>query len=235
MIKLYRSLVLIVVSFFSVPIFLYFHLPSWFDILINTNLFTGVVTFLVGIVAMILYFQQKNDFKGDTASIILMEIRQAEESIEKLKVLPENNLNSSIILLPTNNWNEYKYLFIKDLDQDELGLVNHFYSECSQIDKAVSQLNISSQLEQKANHIHQTIVNLAKEVSDIEGGNLELTENDLHKKFKDKKDKFIKIISRDGFRFVPTLPIQEALIGLNAIEKVTVTSAGSKLKKIAQL
>ena len=234
MVKFYRSLILIIVSFFSVPIFLYFHLPSWFDILIKTNLFTGVVTFLVGIVAMILYFQQKNDFKSDTASIIFMEIRQAEESIEKLKVLLEKNIDSSIVLLPTNNWNEYKYLFITDLDQDELGLVNRFYSKCSQIDKAMSQLNIYSQLEQKANHIHQAIVNLAKEVSDIkiEEG---LTEDSLHKIFAEKKDRFIRIISRDGFRFMPTVPMQEAVAGLSSIEKITNTTVGTKLKKIAHI
>ena len=184
---------------------------------------------------MILYFQQKSDFKSDTASIILMEIRQAEESIEKLKVLLDKNTNFPIVLLPTNNWNEYKYLFIKDLDQDELDLVNHFYSKCLQIDNALSQLNISSQLEQKSNHIHQTIVNLAKEVSDIENEEGILNRNSLQKTFEEKRDRFVEIISHDGYRFMPNAPMQEVFMGLNSIERITVTSVGTKLKKIAQI
>jgi hypothetical protein len=235
--KLYKSLVLVIVFFLAILIFLYIHLPNWFNTLINTSLFTGVVTFLVGIVAMFLYFKQKDDFKSDTASIILMEIRQAEELIDELvnKSIGSSINSSIVLLLPTNNWNKYNYLFIKDLDQDELDLINRFYSKCSQIDKVMLQLNISTQLEQKANHIHQAITNLAKEISNIKDGNEKLTEKELLKEFNKRKATFLNIIENDGWRFTPKVAIEETSNALISLEKVINSSAGSKLKKIAKV
>ena len=45
----------------------------------------ATTTLVVGGVAIYLYIKQKVDFKRDAASIILMEIRQAEKEIERIK------------------------------------------------------------------------------------------------------------------------------------------------------
>lgn len=80
----------------------------------NDNI--GLVTLIVGGVAIYLYTQQKKDYKRDAASIILMEIRHAEKIIDQLK----QGGSTEPVLLPTNNWTKYNYLFIKDLDRERI-------------------------------------------------------------------------------------------------------------------
>ena len=72
----------------------------------NSSFFIGLITLIVGSVAILIYITQKIDQKRDAANIILMEIRYAEKLIEKFS-------SGSVVLdfqtrmIPTNNW--YKY------------------------------------------------------------------------------------------------------------------------------
>jgi hypothetical protein len=105
--------------------------------LLNSNL--GVVTFLVGFFAIYLYVKQKNDRKRDAASLILQEVRYAEQQIRNFKYF--NNYKLSEHLLPTNSWNDNVHLFLKDLEEGQIDLVSRFYSRAEFIDDLVRKIS----------------------------------------------------------------------------------------------
>lgn len=220
----YSSLYVVVGVFVIATVLLYVFFP---DVLLS-NYFVALITFFVGTFVIYLYITQKDDHKRDAANIVLMELRHAENIIDQIK--SSEIVETSQVLLPTNNWTKYNYLFIGDLDRDELDLINNLYNQCELIDKSVAQMSISTQLEQKANHIHKAIVSLAMEES-----KLYPTEEGALRGFNEKKEKFLKVIHSDGYTFRPADPQSRIIKSLLNIQKITTSSAGNILKKIAKL
>lgn len=220
----YNSLFIVVLIFIVITVLLFLFSPG----VLGSNFFVAFITFLVGTFVIYLYIAQKNDHKRDAANIVLMELRHAENIIDQTK--GGEILEVSQALLPTNNWTKYNYLFIGDLDRDELDLINNFYNQCELIDKAATQMSISTQLEQKANHIHNEIVKLAMEESKLYS-----SEADALNGFNIKKEKFLKVIHSDGYAFRPADPQNKIIKSLFNIQKITTSSAGNILKKIAKL
>jgi hypothetical protein len=105
------------------------------------NNFSAVVTFIVGLFAFFVYSWQKRDKKVNTARLILSEIRIAEQRIQKITELIRVGGQDLPVVLPSNTWNEYSYLFASDFDQDELTELNHFFSNCESIDEYVKRDN----------------------------------------------------------------------------------------------
>ncbi len=197
---------------------------------LESNYIIAYVTFLVGSSAIYLYIKQKDDKKRDSASILLMEIRNAEKIIDQIKggniVLNQFDIK----LLSSNSWNKYNYLFIEDFDRDELDLVNNFYIQCSIIDNYLHQININTQLRQKSSYIHKTLVELSMTESQ-----LSLNQESNKVSYDIKRDNFIKMISSEGYSFIPDAAKNAIDKALRNIRYVTTSSAGNKLKKIAKL
>lgn len=228
--KQYSPLSTAILVFILILLLLYSYSP----LVLESNFFVALITFFVGSFVIYLYIKQKIDYKRDAASIILMEIRNAEKTIDSIKA--GQVITSNIVLLPTNNWTRNNYLFIDNLDRDDLDLVNNFYNQCALIDKSLAQLNIASQLEQKSNHIHKKLVEIAHDLTraysvDIKGTDL----NNIKTAFDIQKNNFLKIIESEGHVFSPGSPISEIQNALSKIEKITTSTAGDKLKKIASL
>ncbi len=188
----------------------------------DSNFFVALVTFMVGSFAIGLYTTQKRDYKRDAASIILMEVRHAEKIIERMKLIGVSVSVSTDALLPTNNWPKYNYLFIKDLDRDELDLINNFYNQCSMIDNALTQMGLSKQLEAKAGYIHETLAKIAS--SSISMADYE-----------NKKRNFLDLIQNDPYVFQPTAPINLIGKSLGSLSSITTSTAGARLKRIAKM
>ena len=188
----------------------------------NSSFFLAFITFCVGGFAIFLYIKQKRDYKSDATNIILMEIRDAEIEVRQMKTSGVQISNTIKKLLPTNNWSKYNYLFIKDLDRDELDLVNTFYNQCSAIDSALSQASMSRQIENKGNNIQDMLVQIAKD--SISSADYEL-----------KKKNFLEIIEREAYVFKPNAPLNTIAQGLNGMALITTSTAGDKLKKIAKM
>lgn len=110
---------------------------AWFLDFLNKN--QGFVTLLVGGSAIYLYLKQKADHRRDAASLVLQEIRYAEQQIRNFKEFGEYKLSDK--LLPTNNWNNNIHLFIKDLKETEIDLMSKFYSKASYIDIVISKIS----------------------------------------------------------------------------------------------
>jgi len=112
----------------------------WKDTFFNSNFFTGTVTFVVGLFAIILYFRQKNDRKRDAAKLILQEIRYAEQII---RIAKEHNYDYYLAneLLPTNSWHKNIHFFIHELKETDIDLVSRFYSHSSYIDILIEKIS----------------------------------------------------------------------------------------------
>ncbi|MEK7662138.1 MAG: hypothetical protein AAB355_01380 [Patescibacteria group bacterium] len=97
----------------------------------NDNL--GVVTLIAGAFALFLYKRQQRDYKKDAASLILQEIRYAEQQIRTAR---QNGDSYSLAskLLPTNSWNDKIHLFVKDLEENQIDMINTFYAKAKYID-----------------------------------------------------------------------------------------------------
>jgi hypothetical protein len=77
---------------------------SWITTILkflNENL--GAVTFVVGFLAIYLYLKQRRDRKRDAASLILQEIRYAEQQIRNAKITNPPSYFLASKLLPTNS------------------------------------------------------------------------------------------------------------------------------------
>lgn len=198
--------------------------------LLNSNFLSVIATIFAALAAYIIWIFQKRSDKRDIAQIILMEIRNAEKNI--ISMNGNKILNPDIILLPTNNWVRKNYLFINDLDTDEFDLINNFYNKCSLIDKSLSQLDTGIQLDQKSNHIQNKLSEIALNVI-LEMNGAELVQ--IRKEFNKRRDIFLEIIEREPHVVSWDSPKSKTIETISKIEKITTSTAGTKLKKIAQL
>ncbi len=104
---------------------------------LNKNI--GVVTLFVGFFAIYIYVKQKKDYKRGAASLILQEIRYAEQQIRKYKEFGQYKLPDR--LLPTNSWNGSVNLFVKDLKETDIDLINSFYAKAAYIDIMIRKIS----------------------------------------------------------------------------------------------
>ncbi|MFZ2149762.1 MAG: hypothetical protein WAV15_01210 [Minisyncoccia bacterium] len=103
---------------------------------LNDNI--GVVTFVVGFLAIYLYIKARVDKRRDAASLILQEIRYAEQQIRNSEH-GTRGYSLSSKLLPTNSWNDNIHLFIKDLKETEIDMISRFYSQATYIDFLIAE------------------------------------------------------------------------------------------------
>lgn len=109
---------------------------------LNTNFFVALSTILTVFGAVLIYKNQKNTEKQQIAALLVNEIRNAEDAIQRLKTRPEGTEIPEIIILPQNNWNKYSHLFTKDLDQDHVDSINRFYFDVERANYIVNYGNV---------------------------------------------------------------------------------------------
>lgn len=105
------------------------------------NNYTGLITLLVGSVAIWTYIKQKQDTKRKSAKLILQEIRYAEQIIRNARTQASGNYSLSDKLLPTNNWHESIHLFVKDLKESQIDLISRFYSQAQYLDVVIRSIS----------------------------------------------------------------------------------------------
>lgn len=121
---------------------------------LNSAFFTSFTTAIVGTFAIVLYIKQKKDRKRDAASLILQEIRFAEQQIRTATGaggIPRFTLG--IDLLPTNNWNVNIHLFLNDLEETELDLISRFYSRATYIDELIGKISDFRNQEKRPSYV----------------------------------------------------------------------------------
>jgi len=194
-----------------------------FNFILTREAFPGIATLIAGSAALIVYWLHKRDRKVEAAKIILSEIRNAEQQINKIK--KDGIITDFSSILHFNNWQKYNHLFVKDLDRDELDLINSFYAACILAEAEIERLKgfLPLAMVEKAQKIQAKLVDLA----------------DKHKnnsdQYKKDKESVLAIIEKEEYWFEPHAPKNKLLHYLKNILFVTTTTAGAELKQIAKL
>ena len=177
---------------------------------------TPLITFFVGIIALIVFCLKLRREMIDTAKIILLEIQAAETVIQNLKDTHEYRYSRDI--LPTNTWETQKHKLIKHLDDDDIKLISDFFNRCSVIQKRINFLReiFNIAIKEKAVYLQDKLIDL----------NLVKNSSTLRSELLDKTHK-------DTYFFEPAEPKTVIEKELNHISFITTSATGSKLKKIA--
>lgn len=178
------------------------------------------------------YKFEKRKEKRDGATIVLMEIRNAESSIRTIKDYGIRS-NVPIAILPTNSWLKFNHLFVKKFDRDELESLNNFYNQCSLAQREVERLNsfVPIAMEEKARVIYPKLLELAEKYAnkDAEYNLRDGSDYTLEKK------KILATYYGESEYFLPQQPIDDLLKYVNNIENISISTAGKKLKRIASI
>ena len=106
------------------------------------------ITFLVGVLAYLIYRIQKRDNRRDAARIIIQEIRRAEDIIADYKHTGSYQFAKKIIA--TNSWTKNIHYFVGDLTNDELDKISDLYSTGEYLDnliREISQITLEHEIE----------------------------------------------------------------------------------------
>jgi hypothetical protein len=132
-----------------------------------SNLFVGLATFVVGLVALFVYQKQKSDQKKDAANIILLEIKNAETKLTQAREtsMRDSVLPETVFAMRTSSWERYSYLFVRDFTDKEWELINAFYEKCRLYDEAVEYNNtfFKKNEEQIRVNLHAALATFTKE------------------------------------------------------------------------
>lgn len=209
------------------------------------DFYNSITTLAIGIIAYLVYLSQKKDHKRDAASIILIELENAERQLQIILGSTsggEQQLPQNILVMPNNSWNRYKYLFVKNFDQNEWDKITEFYSRCLRYDSAVEYNGsfFSDDVKQWRINVHANIAAIAKELASKlkTDPNEEASEEDKEtiKKYLDIRRRFENIYENDRYFYNPLKPINDATEALKSMEtNLSLTSIGTKLKKLSRV
>ncbi|PIP27642.1 MAG: hypothetical protein COX30_00800 [Candidatus Moranbacteria bacterium CG23_combo_of_CG06-09_8_20_14_all_39_10] len=191
-------------------------------------LFSGLATLATGAVAILIYFHQKRDAKIQAARVLITEIRIAEERIDQIRDKIINTTTTDLpSVFPTANWKKYSHIFISDFDSDEIKLLNNFYDYGEIIEDFAKRNNNYFWIttEERARVTVQKIADYVDESFGKDNPDKEVT---------DKRDYISTGMDTYNQVYAPS----KTLIGikdyLSKIPKITTSSCGVKLKKIAK-
>jgi hypothetical protein len=193
------------------------------------SLSSAIATVLTGGVAIWIYFTQKKDSKKQAARVLLTEIRIAEERIDQIR---DKIINNSTMDLPsvftTDNWKKYAHLFISNFDQDELKLINSFYDYGQVIEDFAKRNNNYFWLvtEERAK---VSVAQVATFISNSYG--LTTPDDDVL-----NRKKYLEHgLDEYNSMYSPQKTLNGIKDYLPKVPKITTSSCGIKLKKIANL
>jgi len=204
---------------------------------LNSNLFQTISIFLTGYIAYLIYKQQKSDYKKSAATSILLEIQNAERVISKVRETLRNGLlEIDNIVMRSNSWDKYKYLFSRDFDPDEWEAISRFYNKSQLLDEAIKYNNISfkNDVEEIRANKQRILADYAKELIEEASGSQNLNAEELKNKFEQKVNVFDQVYMNKqiSFAYKPQKPLNDAKIYLEDLNTLTTTTIGQKLKSM---
>jgi hypothetical protein len=185
----------------------------------SPDYFNSIVTFVVGLLALVVYGLSKRHEKKSAATIIVMDIRHAEQVV--LSLLERGSVDRNLKpILHENNWAKYKHLFVSEFSYDDYAALNRFFDSCVEIAEAKRRMNevIYSAVNAKGALLQQKIL----EISDIES--LDGQES---------RAKLIAKFNAESYAFDPIDPKTTVLQNLSLMGRPSTSMAFIKLKKIA--
>ncbi len=213
---------------------------EFIQLLVDSNLFTGIVTLIAGAIAYYVYWRQKKDSKKDAANIILLEIQSAERVLVQVGESVREKTLPNKFTMPTESWSKYKYLFVRDFDRDEWDAITEFYNGCKLYDEAVSYNKSLFQKNEEQIRVNmlKTPADYIREYVDQEPASDDAAETVRLEAAFAKANKFqTTYLSRIASLFYsPQKPLTDAKTAFDSLNiTMSQTSIGIKLKKLAGL
>jgi len=182
-------------------------------------IFNGLATLLAGSLALLVYLYSKRDRKIEATNIILNEIYTAEREIKNIK----NNkiITDYSFILPSNHWDQYQHLFVKNFDPDEINKISDFFKACSLAEESIKLIKsyLIIAMDQKSRNIQDKILNL-------------MGDNDYKTNYELKRDEILKVFHNENYFFMPNAPKEKLFDYLKNINELSVSPVGTKLKNI---
>jgi hypothetical protein len=185
----------------------------------SPDIINSIVTFLVGFVAIGVYWLTKRAEKRNAATIVVMDIRHAEQVV--LSILEKGMVDKSLKnILYENNWGKYKHLFASEFSYDDFAAFNRFFDACIEIADARKRMGevFYASLTAKASIAQQKIF-VIENISTPEG--------------QVKKQQVIAEIDSEAFVFEPHEPKARIFQSLQLMGRLSNTVAFEKMKKLA--
>jgi len=210
-----------------------------FDFL-NSPLFQSIVTAVAGSIALVIYFKRRRDNKKDIANSLVLEIQNAERSIDKIKdATKRNHLEVDVDVMPSESWTKNKYLFVRILDKDEWDQITEFYNKASLIDQSLKKHReaFSNDVEQIRANKQRVLADIAAKIID----DIQQTDNvsaDDEQKYRNLMNSLssafddLYMQEQDNFAYVPKKHLHDVKLFLQEIPILSTSSVGLKLKKI---
>jgi acetyl-CoA acetyltransferase len=133
-------------------------------------------------------------------------------------------------IFPTKSWKKYSHLFISDFDQDELKLLNAFYDYGELAEEYAKKDNdfFWVTTEERAKVSVQKVAEFAAEAIKNDTPNPDQI-------IQKKKIALDGLLDRNNILYSPQKSVNEIRKLLPNIPKITTSSCGKKLKKLAKL
>ncbi len=183
------------------------------------NIFNGAATLVAGLVAWVIYLYNKRDKKIEAANIILNEIYVAEREIDNIN--KNKSISDYTFILPSNHWDEFQHLFVKNFDSDELRKTSDFFKACSLAEESVNLFKsyLPRAMDQKARYIQDKLLDLMEKNTD-------------KKEYEKEKERILEIFHEESYWFLPSAPKEKLFDYMQNINPVSMTSIGVKLKNM---
>jgi hypothetical protein len=177
------------------------------------------ITFIVGLIAFVVYWLGKKSEKSNAATIVIMDIRHAEQVVQSIleKGVVDTYLKN---ILFDNNWEKYKHLFAGSFSQDDFLAFNRFFGACSEISEARRRMLtvFDAGLSAKAEIAQRLIL-------EIESPNTP--------EWQAKRTDIINNINSETWNFDPDDPKLRIFKSLQLMGRLSNTIAFEKIKKIS--
>ncbi|HET6746920.1 MAG TPA: hypothetical protein VFH06_02315 [Candidatus Saccharimonadales bacterium] len=212
---------------------------------INSQFFNAFVTLVVGSFAYGVYRKGKRDEKRRAASVVLLEIEEAEQHLSKVSVstpFPSAEADQ-VKLMPVSSWGIYKHLFINDFDRNETDKISDFYMRCEDYDHAATlKTNITFEQTQQElrTNMQRVLADYAKDYNDnLEAAQSDERKSELEKAYIERRKRFVDIYGNTSethmYTYIPIKPYNDAQNALQGLEpSLSLTSVGTKLKSISR-
>lgn len=189
--------------------------------------FSGLATILTIGGAIYLYLRAKRESKQQIATLLVSDIRNADSALKiirdsisaPVKTIPE------LTVLPENNWKKFSYLFSRDLDEDEINLINKYFSNLERINYIVDQ------------HNNLFLLQISSRMNALQFSNMSIISSS--KSEEEAKKAVDELDSKFGSGNISNSPYEPKGFYTNLerylpeIPNILTSSAGKKLKKIS--
>jgi hypothetical protein len=207
-----------------------------------SNLFIAIVTLVAGAFGLYLYHRQKYDYKRRAAKIILLEIENAQDQLQKARdkiaESTDGSLPEHLYAMPTDSWSKNKHLFVQDFKPSEWNAINDFYGTCQLFDEAIrhNDARFAEHEREISRNVHQaTFKYVTKYGLRILNATTEQEKENLQRKFFQERNCVVNMLTNQDYMFIYT-PGKQHQIVRGCLDKINTSLSLSEVgKKFEQL